>query len=268
MLACQPPAPHPMITLDHVSMRFGGITAVNDVSLTIPKGRITGLIGPNGAGKTTAFNIIAGHLRPTSGRVLLEDRDITRLPAHQRARLGLARTFQIAHEFSRLTVLENLMAAATSDAGESVLNAVFRRSAFRAEEEQSHARARDTLAFLEIPQLALEKAGNLSGGQKKLLELGRALMREPKIILLDEIGAGINRTLLAKIAGKIAEVNRERGYTVCLIEHDLDYVARLSDSVIVMAGGKVLTTGTVDEVKRDERVIEAYFGGGKYEARA
>ena len=257
-----------MITLDHVSMRFGGLLAVDDVSFEIPAGRITGLIGPNGAGKTTLFNVIAGRLRPTSGRVLLEGEDITRLASHQRSRRGLARTFQIPHEFGRLTVTENLMAAASAPKGENVLNVVFRRAAFREEERRVHERAMETIALLELDRVANEKAGLLSGGQKKLLELGRALMREPKIVLLDEIGAGINRTLLGKLAGKIMALNTGRGLTFCLIEHDLDYVSRLCDTVVVMAEGKVLTQGSVEEVRRDERVVEAYFGGGKYEGRA
>ena len=256
-----------MITVDHVSVSFGGLRAVDDVSFEIPAGRITGLIGPNGAGKTTLFNVIAGHVPPNSGRVLLEGSDITRLKPHQRASRGLARTFQIAQEFSRLTVLENLMAAASAPLGENVVNVVFRRGSFVAEEKAIYEAARQTLGFLELERVIDEKAGNLSGGQKKLLELGRALMRNPKIILFDEIGAGINRTLLAKIANKIKLLNRERGLTFCLIEHDLDYVSKLCDDVVVMTQGAVLMRGGVDAVRRDERVIEAYFGGGKYEAR-
>jgi branched-chain amino acid transport system ATP-binding protein len=256
-----------MIVIDHVSVRFGGLVAVDDVSFEIPAGRITGLIGPNGAGKTTLFNTIAGHVAATSGRVLLEGSDITRLKPHERAARGLARTFQIPHEFARLTVLENFMAAAAAPRGENVLNVVFRRQAFRAEEEEVVAEALETVRFLELDKVRDEKAGNLSGGQKKLLELGRALMRRPRIVLLDEIGAGINRSLLAKIAEKIKALNVETGLTFCLIEHDLDYVSRLCDEVVVMAQGAVLMEGTVDQVRRDERVIEAYFGGGKYEER-
>ena len=254
-----------MISLDHVSVRFGGLRAVDDVSFDIPAGRITGLIGPNGAGKTTLFNVIAGHIPASSGRVLLEGADITQLKPHERAARGLARTFQIPHEFTRLTVLENFMASAATPLGENVFNVIFRRGRFLAEEEAITVAARETVRFLELDRVRDEKAGNLSGGQKKLLELGRALMRNPKIVLLDEIGAGINRTLLAKISDKIKLLNRERGLTFCLIEHDLDYVAKLCDAVVVMAQGAVLTSGSVDRVRRDERVIEAYFGGGKYE---
>lgn len=255
-----------MINLENIIMRFGGLHAVDNVSFGITKGGITGLIGPNGAGKTTLFNIIAGRLFPTSGRVLLEGEDITDLAPHERSRKGLARTFQIPHEFSGLTVIENLMVAGDTSQGENPFNAVLRRGLFLREERAVYERARDTLDFLELKHVKHEKAGNLSGGQKKLLELGRTLMREPHLILLDEIGAGINRTLLGKIAEKIKRLNEERGFTFCLIEHDLDYVSRLCGDVIVMAQGSVLTRGTIDEVRHDERVIEAYFGGGKYEA--
>ena len=256
-----------MISFQNITVDFGGLRAVDQASFEIDRGRITGLIGPNGAGKTTAFNVIAGHVRPNTGTVMLDGQNITSLKSHQRAAMGLARTFQIAHEFSRLTVVENLMAAAASPIGENLLNVVFRRNMFETEEQEHYAFARETIKLLELDHVRDEKAGNLSGGQKKLVELGRALMRKPKIVLLDEIGAGINRTLLAKLADKIKLLNQERGLTFCLIEHDLDYVSKLCDHVLVMTQGKVLTQGTVDQVRRDERVIEAYFGGGKYEAQ-
>ena len=256
-----------MISVEHVSVSFGGLKAVDDVSFSIPQGRITGLIGPNGAGKTTMFNAIAGHVPVTSGKITLSKEDITRLPPHQRAQRGLARTFQIPHEFSRLSVVENFMAAAAAPMGENVFNVIFRRSRFGAEERETYRQAREMISFLEIEPVMDEKAGNLSGGQKKLLELGRALICKPKIILLDEIGAGINRTLLAKLSDKILQLNQERNLTFCLIEHDLDYVSKLCDNVVVLAQGRLLTRGTVDAVRSDERVIEAYFGGGKYEAQ-
>lgn len=257
-----------MIQLDKICVDFGGLRAVDHASFQIDAGRITGLIGPNGAGKTTAFNVIAGAVRPSSGRVLFDGRDITKLKPYQRAQAGLARTFQIPHEFTRLTVLENLMASAPSPEGENVFNVVFRRRHYAGEERAIYESARDIIRLLELEHVIDVKAGNLSGGQKKLVELGRALMRNPKFILLDEIGAGINRTLLSKLADKILMLNRERGLTFCLIEHDLDYVSKLCDHVIVMAQGALLTEGTVDEVRNDERVIEAYFGGGKYEGHA
>lgn len=249
-------------------MQFGGVTALKNCSFEIPEGRITGLIGPNGAGKTTAFNIVAGLQMPTAGRVFLEKNNITRLPPFRRQALGLSRTFQLAHEFSRMSVLENLMVAARNNAGENILNAIFRPGAGIKQDKLACSKATETLEFLEISSLRDELAGNLSGGQKKLLELGRALMQEPRVILLDEIGAGVNRVLLDKIADKIQQLNQTSGYTFCLIEHDLAYVSRLCDQVIVLAQGEVLTTGTVDEVRDDQRVIEVYFGGGKYEDTA
>ncbi len=257
-----------MIRLEGICVDFGGLRAIDHASFEVEAGRITGLIGPNGAGKTTAFNVIAGAIRPSAGRVLFDGEDITDLKPYQRAERGMARTFQIPHEFSRLTVLENMMAAASAPEGDSVFNVVFRRSRFSAEERAIYDRARETIRFLELEHVLDEKAGNLSGGQKKLVELGRALMRNPKIVLLDEIGAGINRTLLSKLADKIKALNEEQGLTFCLIEHDLDYVSRLCHHVLVMAQGTLLTEGSVEEVRNDERVIEAYFGGGKYEAHA
>ena len=257
-----------MLSLNGVTMSFGGVVAVDDLSIRLQRGAITGLIGPNGAGKTTAFNILAGSQLPSAGQVLLEDVDITRLAPHRRATLGIARTFQLAHEFARLTVVENLMVAADLRGGESVFNTVFRRGVYQAAEREVYGRARELLGFLGLDRLALEPAGSLSGGQKKLLELGRALMREPRIVLLDEIGAGINRTLLGQIADLLLKLRKERDITFCLIEHDLDYVSRLCDEVFVMAGGRLLAQGTVAEVRADERVVEAYFGGGKYQDAA
>ncbi|MEM8915783.1 MAG: ABC transporter ATP-binding protein [Pseudomonadota bacterium] len=255
-----------MIRVENACVSFGGLKAVDDVSFDIPTGQITGLIGPNGAGKTTLFNAIAGHVPLVSGRIYLGDRDITRLPPHARASLGLARTFQIPHEFTRLTVLENLLAAAEMPLGENIFNVVFRKGLYLQEEKAAFDAAWELIDFLEIAPVAQEQAGNLSGGQKKLLELGRALIRNPKIVLLDEIGAGINRTLLAKIAEKILLLNRERGLTFCLIEHDFGHVRSLCSEAIVLVQGQLLTRGNVEKVESDERVVEAYFGGGKYEA--
>ena len=254
-----------MFSLKNVSIAFGGVIAVDNLSIEIRSGAITGLIGPNGAGKTTAFNILAGSLKPDAGQVLFQGRDITALAPHQRAALGIARTFQLAHEFSRLTVIENLMVAADLQAGERVFNTVFRRASYRKAEQEIFGRARELLGFLGLEQHALEPAGALSGGQKKLLELGRALMRQPRIVLLDEIGAGINRSLLGRIADMLLKLREDTGITFCLIEHDLDYVSRMCDEVFVMASGHLLAHGTVAEVRADERVVDAYFGGGKYE---
>lgn len=251
-----------MIVVENLHKRFGGVHAVNGASLSIQPGSITGLIGPNGAGKTTLFNVIAGLYQPTSGKVLLDGADITGLKPHQLFHKGVLRTFQLAHEFSTLTVRDNLMMVPPNQAGESLLNTWFQPSLVKAYEEELRAKADDVIRFLEIEQVADEFAGNLSGGQKKLLELGRTMMVDAKIVFLDEVGAGVNRTLLNKIGDAIIKLNKERNYTFCLIEHDMEFVARLCDPVICMAEGAVLAEGTIDEVKNNEQVIEAYLGTG------
>jgi branched-chain amino acid transport system ATP-binding protein len=255
-----------MIVAEAIAKRFGGLTALDGCSLAIETGRITGLVGPNGAGKSTLFNIIAGNLKPSRGRVWLAGEDITGLPPHALYRRGLLRTFQIAHEFARMTVLENLLVAAADQRGESFWPIFFKPREVAAQERNLRAKAEEVLAFLGLEELALAPAGNLSGGQKKLLELGRTLMTEAKVVLLDEIGAGVNRTLLKRIGALIRELNEKRGCTFCLIEHDMDFVAELCDPVIVLAQGRVLAQGHIQELRRDPRVIEAYFGGGRYEA--
>ncbi len=251
-----------MIVVEDLHKHFGGFHAVDGASLKIAKGSITGLIGPNGAGKTTLFNVIAGVLRPTSGRVFMEGQDITGLPPHELFHKGLLRTFQIAHEFESMTVRENLMMVPGGQMGENLLNAWFRRRAVARQDAELAARADEVLEFLTIDHLAEERAGNLSGGQKKLLELGRTMMVDARIVFLDEVGAGVNRTLLNTIGDAIIRLNKERNYTFCVIEHDMDFIARLCDPVIVMAEGKVLAEGTIDEVKNNEQVIEAYLGTG------
>ena len=251
-----------MIVVEDLHRHFGGFRAVDGASLTIRTGTITGLIGPNGAGKTTLFNVIAGRLPPTSGRVLMDGEDITSLPPHVLFHKGLLRTFQIAHEFGSMTVRENLMMVPANQAGENIWNSWFGRGRVAAEERRIREKADEVLDFLTISHLADQKAANISGGQKKLLELGRTMMVDAKIVFLDEVGAGVNRTLLNTIGDAIVRLNKERGYTFCVIEHDMDFIGRLCDPVICMAEGKVLAEGTVDEVKNDERVIEAYLGTG------
>lgn len=251
-----------MIVVEDLHKHFGGFRAVDGASLKITKGSITGLIGPNGAGKTTLFNVIAGRLPPTSGQVIMAGEDITGLPPHELFHKGLLRTFQIAHEFGSMTVRENLMMVPARQAGETLWNAWFFRNHVAAEERRIRDKADEVLEFLTISHLSDEKAANISGGQKKLLELGRTMMADAKIVFLDEVGAGVNRTLLNTIGDAIIRLNSERGYTFCVIEHDMDFIARLCDPVICMAEGKVLAQGTVDEVKSDERVIEAYLGTG------
>ena len=236
---------------------------MDGASREIAAGSITGLIGPNGAGKTTLFNVIAGAFQPTSGRVFLDDKEITGLPPHELFHKGVLRTFQIAHEFTTLTVTENLMMVPGGQRGESLLDAWFRPGLVREEEAAIRAKAEEVLDFLGLSHLAQEQAGNLSGGQKKLLELGRTMMVEAKIVFLDEVGAGVNRTLLRTIGDAIQRLNTERGYTFCMIEHDMDFISRLCDPVIVMAEGAVLMQGSAEEVKSDARVIEAYLGTGR-----
>jgi branched-chain amino acid transport system ATP-binding protein len=251
-----------MIVVENLHKHFGGVQAVNGATLSIQPGSITGLIGPNGAGKTTLFNVIAGLYQPTSGKVFLDGEDITGLKPHELFHKSVLRTFQLAHEFSTLTVRDNLMMVPPNQAGESLMNTWFKPGLVKAHEEEVRAKADEVIRFLEIEHVAEEFAGNLSGGQKKLLELGRTMMVDAKIVFLDEVGAGVNRTLLHKIGDAIIKLNEERNYTFCLIEHDMEFVARLCDPVICMAEGTVLAEGTIDEVKNNEQVIEAYLGTG------
>lgn len=251
-----------MIVVDNLHKRFGGVHAVNGASLAIRPGSITGLIGPNGAGKTTLFNVIAGLYQPTEGKVLLDGEDITGLKPHELFQKGVLRTFQLAHEFKTLTVRDNLMMVPPNQAGESLLNTWFQPSLVRKNEEEVRAKADEVIEFLEIEHVADEFAGNLSGGQKKLLELGRTMMVDAKIVFLDEVGAGVNRTLLKKIGDAIERLNAEKNYTFCMIEHDMEFISRLCDPVIVMAEGGVLAQGSAAEVRNNEEVIEAYLGTG------
>jgi branched-chain amino acid transport system ATP-binding protein len=251
-----------MIVVDDVHKHFGGFHAVDGASLSIEKGSITGLIGPNGAGKTTLFNVIAGVLKPTSGRVTMDGEDITGLPPHELFHKGLLRTFQIAHEFSSMSCRENLMMVPGGQLGETLWNTWFGRKRIADQERALKAKADEVLEFLTIEHLAEQKAGQISGGQKKLLELGRTMMVDAKIVFLDEVGAGVNRTLLNTIGDAIIRLNKERGYTFVVIEHDMDFIGRLCDPVICMAEGRVLAEGTLAEIKANEQVIEAYLGTG------
>ncbi len=251
-----------MIVVEDLHKHFGGFHAVDGASIKIAPGSITGLIGPNGAGKTTLFNVIAGVHKPTSGRVVMDGEDITSLPPHELFHKGLLRTFQIAHEFHSMSVLENLMMVPAGQSGEKLWNTWFGRKRIADEERALAAKADEVLDFLTIDHLRDEKAGNLSGGQKKLLELGRTMMVDAKIVFLDEVGAGVNRTLLNTIGDAIVRLNKERNYTFVVIEHDMDFIGRICDPVICMAEGKVLAEGSLDEIKANEHVIEAYLGTG------
>ena len=251
-----------MIEVEDIHKHFGGFHAVDGATLSIDEGSITGLIGPNGAGKTTLFNVIAGVLRPTSGRVFMQGEDITGLPPHTLFHKGLLRTFQIAHEFASMTCRENLMMVPGGQTGETLWNTWFGRKRIADEERALRAKADEVLEFLTISHLADHKAGQVSGGQKKLLELGRTMMVDARIVFLDEVGAGVNRTLLNTIGDAILQLNKERGYTFVVIEHDMDFIGKICGPVICMAEGKVLAEGSLAEIKANEQVIEAYLGTG------
>ena len=252
-----------MLSVYNLCKTFDGIRALDDVSLKIQPGTITGLIGPNGAGKTTLFNVIAGHYQPSAGQVFLDGEDITGAAPHDLFQKGMLRTFQLAHEFASLTVRENLMMVPPEQSGESLIKVWLSPSKVRAEEELIRQRANDVIEFLEIDHLANEYAGNLSGGQKKLLELGRTMMTDAKIVFLDEVGAGVNRSLLGRIGDMILRLNKERNYTFCMIEHDMKFISRLCNPVIVMAEGHVLAEGSAKEIQANNDVIEAYLGTGQ-----
>ena len=249
-----------ILQINNISKYFGGLAAVSNCSLNIKKGSITGVIGPNGSGKTTLFNLIAGNLKPNSGKVIFNKEEITSIPSYELFSKGLLRTFQIAHEFTNLTVLENLMMVPGNQSGEKLMTALLNPKLVKKEEETVKQKAYEVIDFLNLKHLANELAGNLSGGQKKLLELGRTMMVDAKIVLLDEVGAGVNRTLLKDIGTAIQRLNKEKGYTFCMIEHDMDFIKRMCDPVIVMAEGSVLFEGTPDEVMKNEKVIESYLG--------
>jgi len=251
-----------ILQVNNLSKFFGGLKAISNCSLKVKKGSITGIIGPNGSGKTTLFNLIAGNLKPNKGSVYFDNEDITGIPSYELFSKGVLRTFQIAHEFTNLTVLENLMMVPGGQSGELLVNALFKPRLVNEEEKKIKQKALEVIKFLNLTHLEKELAGNLSGGQKKLLELGRTMMVDAKMVLLDEVGAGVNRTLLKDIGSAILRLNKEKGYTFFMIEHDMDFISRLCDPVIVLAEGSVLFEGTSNEVKKNERVIESYLGRG------
>jgi len=241
---------------------FGGIVAVDGVSFDIEAGTMTGLIGPNGAGKSTTFNLITGVHTPDSGRVTFGGGDLTGLRPDQIASQGLVRSFQIAREFPEMTVMENMMLAPPNQAGETVWRSVLPASRREVIEQETELReqAWETLEFFEIDHLAHERAGALSGGQRKLLEMARVLMADPEMILLDEPLAGVNPTLERKLLARLDEL-KQAGYTFLLVEHDMEVVMTHCDPIIVMHQGQVLIEGDAETVQSDERVLEAYLGG-------
>ena len=250
------------LEVEGLRKEFGGITAVDDVSFDVEEGTLTGLIGPNGAGKSTTFNLITGMLDPTAGTVRFNGEDVTGLQPHEIANRGLARTFQIARELEEMTVLENMMLAPKGQVGESLWRSVmpFTRGSVREQETEQLDRVWEVLDFFEIDHLADEYAGNLSGGQRKLLEMARALLTDPDVLLLDEPFAGVNPSLEKRLLEHIHEL-RERGYTFLIVEHDMDLIMNNCERVIVMHQGRILKDGTPAEIKESEEVIEAYLGG-------
>ena len=251
----------PILEVETVTKAFDGVRAVNDCSLSVKPRTITGLIGPNGAGKTTLFNLITGFLKPNSGRILFQGERIDGLPAHRIFHRGIVRTFQIPRELKTMTVLENLMLVPSQQVGEQIWNPWLFAFRVSRQERQIYEKAMEVLQFVDLAHLRDEYAANLSGGQKKLLELARTLMCDPQMILLDEPGAGVNRVLMRKLVDNIQVLCNEIGITFFLIEHDMDLVTRLCNPVIVMSQGERLAEGAPEEIKLDERVLEAYLGG-------
>ena len=249
-----------LVKVENLNKSFGGLRAINNCSIEIKENSITGIIGPNGSGKSTLFNLITGNLKPDNGSVFYNGVDITGKEPYELFNLGILRTFQIAHEFTNLTVIENLMMVPGNQMGEKLITSIFTRNKFKKQENEIKEKALDVLKFLKIDHLINEKAGNLSGGQKKLLELARTMMVDAKIVFLDEVGAGVNKSLLKEISDSILKLNEERNYTFCIIEHDIDFITKLCDPVIVLAEGKVLFQGTAEEVKENNEVIDSYLG--------
>lgn len=244
-----------------VTKAFGGLRAVDALSLAVGRGSMTGIIGPNGAGKSTLFDLLAGRTVPDAGHVLLEGRDVTRLPAHRRARLGLARTFQLTRPFLRMTVLENMTVAPLGQLGDRPWAPLLAAPRVAAQERRVEEKARATLERFDLLPLADRYAGDLSGGQRKLLELARALMTDPRVVLLDEPFAGVNPTLGRRLLDLLGELRRERGLTFVLVEHDLETVFRHCAPIVVMANGKKLAEGDAEAIRADRAVTQAYLGG-------
>ena len=255
--------PPPALSIRRLTKRFGGVVALDGCSFDVAQGTVTGLIGPNGAGKSTLFHVVSGFAQPDSGQVLLQGRDITGIPPHKLFHMGLVRTFQIPHEFRKLTVQESLMMVPGKQLGEGITALWTQWREVQKEEKELQTRADEVLEILQMTHMRDEYAGNLSGGQKKLLELGRTMMSEARVILLDEPGAGVNPTLMVQLQKSIRVLNQQQGYTFCIIEHDMDLIAKLCDPVIVMEAGNVLAQGSMDEVRADPEVVEAYLSRTK-----
>ncbi len=251
----------PILKVEDAVCAFGGLLAVDNCSFEVEAGTITGLIGPNGAGKSTMFNLITDMVPLQSGRIFFDGRRLDGIPPHSVARRGVARTFQIPGELGRMTALENLALVPEGQLGEAMFTSLFAPGVVRRQEERVREQAREVLGLLQLTHLEDELAANLSTGQKKLLEIGRALMASPKLVLLDEPAAGVNPTLMREIAATIRQLRDDRGITWVIVEHDVPLIMDLSDRVIVMAEGRVIADGTPEEVRGDKRVLDAYLGG-------
>ena len=248
------------LKVEGLTKRFGGLVALNNCTLTVQEGTITGLIGPNGAGKTTLFNVITGFYAPEKGNIIYNGEAIEGLPPHEVFRRGIVRTFQVSRELKKMTVFENLKLVPEGQPGEAFWNTWFRPLAVKDYEKEVSRRAEEVMDYIDLTRLRDEKASNLSGGQKKLLELGRTMMADPDLILLDEPGAGINPTLMNKLTKYIIRLKEEQDITFLLIEHDMDLVMELCEPIIVLSNGEKLMEGTAAEVQKDEEVLDAYLG--------
>ena len=264
-MVAEPHESTPLLSIREVSKRFGGLAAVSEVTFDVPEGSITALIGPNGAGKSTLFNLVTGFERADRGEVLLDGRSIFRHSPHEIARRGMVRTFQLTKALSVMSVLDNMLLGNPRNPGERLgLAAV--RPAWRRPERHARDKAHRLLEVFGLSAKSDDYAGTLSGGQRKLLELARALMLDPQLLLLDEPLAGVNRTLGRSLLEHIENLRVERRLTILLVEHDMDVVMRHSDRVVVMADGRVVVAGTPAEVRSDERVVAAYLGTSQPDA--
>jgi len=249
-----------LLEVQGISKRFGGVRAVDECSLRVDEGTLTGLIGPNGSGKTTVFNIVTGYLKADAGRVRFAGRDVTGKDPGQLYRQGLTRTFQQARVFPQLTVLENLLVAAPNHRGESLRGALLGRRYWIADERREVARARELLARFSMSAKESDYAGSLSGGQKRLIEIMRALMLQPRLLLLDEPMSGVHPSIIGEIATYL-EGLRDGGLTILIVEHELHMIERLCNPVIVMAQGKVIGQGSMIELRRQREIVDAYLVG-------